>query len=311
VPSRPFQTEYSAVTLRAYRERSVVRFGAHRLEISSSSLSFRIGLADIDSLSPHEEVIESVVETLAKEMLEEGLVRDPLMVDQREYVILDGMHRFGALRHLKCRFVPCCLVDYDSSKIQVGSWFRLFAANDPESTAERLLRDNGIDGSIEEGEVANMTYNQSTIILTDRGSRFVLPESVEMIDRARTAVRLEKAMLKTGHSVDYQSEAVAIERLKSGSANLVISLPIFSKQQIREFGLQKRLLPHKVTRHIVPSRPLRADIPLELLRDEGRSRVESEKKVGEMLAERHVERKPPGSVVDGRRYEEELLLFSH
>jgi len=280
------------------------------LEISSSSLSFRIGLVEIDALSPHEEVIESIVESLAKEMLAEGLVRDPLMVDQGEYVILDGMHRFGALKHLKCRFVPCCLVDYDSSKIQVGSWFRLFAVKEPESTAEQLLSDNGIEGSKEEREVANMTYNQHAIILTDKGSRFVLPESVEMIDRAKTAVRLEKAMLKAGHSVEYHSEIVAFERLKSGRANFVISLPIFSKQQIREFGLQKRLLPHKVTRHVVPSRPLRVDIPLELLRDQTKSRVEAEKKLGEMLAVKHVERKPPGSVVDGRRYQEELLLFS-
>jgi hypothetical protein len=268
-------------------------------------------LVEIDALSPHEEVIESIVESLAKEMSVEGLVRDPLMVDQGECVILDGMHRFGALKHLKCRFVPCCLVDYDSSKIQVGSWYRLFLVKDPESTAEQLLGDNGIDGLKEEGEVSNITCNHRAIILTDKGSRFVLPESVEMIDRARMAVRLEKAMLKAGHLVDYQSEVVAIERLKARGANLVISLPIFSKQQVREFGLQKRLLPHKVTRHVIPSRPLRADIPLELLRDEAGSRVETEKKLGEMLAERHVERKPPGSTVDGRRYQEELLLFSH
>jgi hypothetical protein len=281
------------------------------LEISSSSLSFRITLVDVDALSPHEEVIESVVESLAKEMLAEGLVRDPLMVDQGEYVILDGMHRFGALRHLKCRFVPCCLVDYDSPKIQVGSWFRLFVAKEPESTAEQLLVDNGVQSLKQESNLSNLNYDPRAIILTDKGSWFILRESMEMIDRARTAVRLEKAMLKAGYSVEYLSEILALERLKSGSANFVISVPIFSKRQIREFGLQRRPLPHKVTRHVIPSRPLRVDIPLELLKDAATSHAEAEKKLGEMLAERHVERKPPGSVVDGRRYQEELLLFSH
>jgi hypothetical protein len=266
-------------------------------------------LVDIDALSPHEEVIGSIVESLANEMLAEGLVRDPLMVDQVEYVILDGMHRFSALKHLKCRFVPSCLVDYDNSKVQVGSWFRLFVVKNPEETAEQLLVNNGFEHSSENAKPKDVACDPLAIILTKR-SRFILPQPIEIFERAKMAVRLEKSMLKAGHSVEYLSEIVAHERLESGPVNFVISVPIFSKQQIREFGLQKRLLPHKITRHVIPSRPLRVDIPLELLRDETMSLAEAERKLGEMLAERHVERIPPGSVVDGRRYQEELLLFS-
>ncbi len=117
-------------------------------------------------------------------------------------------------------------------------------------------------------------------------------------------------MTAKGHNVEYLSEIVAMERLKSGSGNFVICLPIFTKQQIREFGLQNRLLPHKVTRHVIPSRPMRIDVPLELLKRPRVPLEEANREFGEMLAARHVERKVPGSIVDGRQYQEELLVFS-
>jgi hypothetical protein len=130
------------------------------------------------------------------------------------------------------------------------------------------------------------------------------------MQRARAAVDLERAVERRGHPAKYLSEIVAFEELLSGEVNFIIALPIFTKKQIRKFGLTGRLLPHKVTRHVMPSRPLGVNVPLGLLTDTSISREEAEQKLGEILARRHVQRKPPGSVVDGRRYQEELLLFS-
>jgi hypothetical protein len=280
------------------------------LEISSSSLSLRLALVEIDVLKPHEEVIEASVRALSKEMQTEGLVRDPIIVDQEENVILDGMHRFSALKALNCRFAPCCFLNYDSPQIKVGSWFRLFMVEDPPALAEQLLFEAHLDFSTRKISAEIVSYNPHAIILTGNRVEYSLPENLNLFEHARTAVRLEKIVISGGHNVDYHSEIVAMQRLNSGSANLVICLPIFTKQQIREFGLQNRLLPHKVTRHVIPSRPLRIDIPLELLRRPNVPLDDANREVGELLAARHVERRAPGSIVDGRRYQEELLVFS-
>jgi hypothetical protein len=90
-------------------------------------------------------------------------------------------------------------------------------------------------------------------------------------------------------------------------ADIVIPVPIFSKMEIRETATLGRLLPHKVTRHIIPSRPLRLGVPLDLLISH--SREEANEKLKQLLSSRRVKLKPPGSVVDGRRYQEELLVF--
>jgi hypothetical protein len=279
------------------------------LEVSSSKLNFQISLVKADDLKPHEEVIDTIVRTLANDIAKEGEVRDPLIVDRHDLVILDGMHRFSSLKQLNCRFIPCCLVDYDSPLIRVGSWFRLFRVHDEEATAQGILREAGLDFSTM--KVASLHYDPQAIILTRTGDEFLMPQPADPFERARTAVALEKIMVKKGYDVEYLSEIVALEELRSpGKVNLVISMPIFTKEQIREYGLAGHLLPHKVTRHVIPSRPLRINIPLRMLKGTDVSLEEANRKLGHLLARRQINRKPPGSVVEGRRYEEELLIFT-
>ncbi len=151
--------------------------GAAGLEISSSNLTFHISLVDVDALKPHEEVIDSLVKSLADAMRNRGLVRDPLIVDQDKYVILDGMHRHSSLESLGCRFAPCCLVDYDSPLIRVGSWFRLFTVKDAESLAEELLKGTGLNYTEERIGTAKSNSESNTIILTKNGTQYTLRDS--------------------------------------------------------------------------------------------------------------------------------------
>lgn len=267
-------------------------------------------MVGVDELRPHEEIIPSIVRTLADEVAREAKLRDPLIVDREYHVILDGMHRFNSLKQLKCRFIPCCLVNYDSPLIKVGSWFRLFKVEKEETTAEELLREAKLNYSKQHVDLERLEYSDQTIIITRSGPEFLLPDPMDPIQRSRTAVAVEKAMVKRGYAVKYLSEITAMEELKNaGDSNFVISLPIFTKHQIREFGLTGQLLPHKVTRHVIPSRPLEIDVPLQMLTDKEISLEEANRKLGEFLAGRHIDKRPAGSVVEGRRYEEELLIF--
>jgi len=283
--------------------------GAVHVEITSSILNFRISLIEIETLRPHEEVIDSVAKSLANDIRIEGVVRDPLIVDQDKYVILDGMHRFSSLKSLNCRFAPCCLVDYDNPLIKVGSWFRTFSVKDPESIAEKLLTDTHLDYSREKIKLEEWKYNPETIILTG-GMQFSLPKTTDLLEGAKTAVRLEEAMLRRVQRVDYCSESLSIHHLRSGDADLVITLPVFTKQEIIDFALRRILLPHKTTRHVMPSRPMRLDIPLHILKDSNINLAEADTMLRQLLMQRYVNRKPPGSIVDGRRYDEELLIFT-
>ena len=280
------------------------------MEISSSNLDFRILLLETESLKPHEEIIDSAATSLTNSILTEGILRDPLIVDRDEHVILDGMHRFYALKKLKSRFAPCCLVDYDNPHIGLGPWFRTFTVKEPESVAEKLLTEMQLAYSKNQMRLSVTDFDEKAIIMTGNGVQFSLPGTKDPIECARNAVRLEKALIIKNSSVEYNSEVISLQRLKSSEVNLVILLPIFTKNQIREFALHGLLLPHKTTRHVMPSRPLKLDVPLPLLNDRNISQTEANRRLDELLEKRRVDRKAPGSIVDGRRYQEELLVFT-
>lgn len=79
-------------------------------------------LAPVDSLHPHEQVDEADVERLVEEIRRSGLVREPIWVSERDGVILNGHHRYAALRRLGVRRVPAWMVDYSDPAMELHRW---------------------------------------------------------------------------------------------------------------------------------------------------------------------------------------------
>lgn len=81
-----------------------------------------ITFVEIEQLKGHEEIRPDYLEALRKQILCDGILKMPIAVDRRTYVILDGHHRLQALKTLGCRKIPVVLVDYRSPKIKVLTW---------------------------------------------------------------------------------------------------------------------------------------------------------------------------------------------
>ena len=72
-------------------------------------------------LREHEGVFKDKVEFLCELLESNGFLKYPLLVDARTFTILDGHHRFHALRNLGYEYVPVFLVDYAETYINVTS----------------------------------------------------------------------------------------------------------------------------------------------------------------------------------------------
>jgi hypothetical protein len=72
----------------------------------------------LDDLRPHEQTSSYKVETLARDIRENGL-RKPLLIDARSFTILDGHHRAKALARNGCRFAKAFIVDYESKSVRI------------------------------------------------------------------------------------------------------------------------------------------------------------------------------------------------
>lgn len=79
-------------------------------------------LLPIDQLREHEEVEAADVAKLTTALLAEGVVREPLLVARGTFVILNGHHRFAALRALGAARVPVFLIDYEHGPIRLHRW---------------------------------------------------------------------------------------------------------------------------------------------------------------------------------------------
>ena len=87
-----------------------------------SSLLWRVIVLPLQQLREHEEVDHERLAKLFKELMHDGFLRYPLLVDASTFIILDGHHRFWALKLLGAKLAPVYLVDYMSDKIKVLSW---------------------------------------------------------------------------------------------------------------------------------------------------------------------------------------------
>ena len=109
-----------------------------RLEITDT----RVVTLRVDQLKPHEKGSPLYFELLRKEILKDGVLKYPVIADEKTHVILDGMHRWLALKSLGYELIPVILVDvFKNNKIHVGKRriHRYTIATDEEITIEKVI----------------------------------------------------------------------------------------------------------------------------------------------------------------------------
>jgi hypothetical protein len=89
--------------------------GALRLRASLEVLDIRVP-------KPHEQTRPELLSELLEEIARDGVLKVPVLVEREHHVILDGHHRWEALRRLGCRRIPAYLVDYASEEISLTTW---------------------------------------------------------------------------------------------------------------------------------------------------------------------------------------------
>jgi len=275
--------------------------------IRHTKLDLHIYLSSTDELLLHEETIADRVAELEREFLHDEVVRDPVVVDADSRIVLDGMHRVVALRELDCACIPVCAVDYLNPSIKVGTWYRSISGESSTDEVKLALSASGLRCEAFPFDISSITENPTLAILFAQRESFRLKDdSTQVFDTLRTA---EHCLRGIGLAVKFETESDALENLVSKKTEAVMTLPKIDKASVQRAGLTGRLLPHKVTRHIIPARPLGVNVPLIALRDRNTSLSESNQRLISSLRARGITHEPSGAIIEGRRYEEETFIF--
>jgi len=276
--------------------------------IRHGSSALEVAITDVKELHPHEEVIPEEVNRLAQSIHQEGTLHHPIMVDKESLTVLDGMHRLAAVESLGCKRMLVCLIDYANPAVVVNVWYRCFRdkrfCNLAETLATRLrLRQDARDlEGIRRGLQARSIR---LALLADK--YFTVDQNKPIEEIFNMIKEIER---ESGMQVSYETEIEAIDKLCAGRVNGVVAFSPISKEEVVDSALKGYLFPCKTTRHFIPSRPLGVDVPLRTLLDEKTPLTEVNEDLAADLTRRKHRILHPGSVIDGRRYQEELVIFN-
>ena len=279
--------------------------------IKSDTLDLKIAIIDIKSIHMHEETIPEAVQELVAELLRDGVLRHPVIVDEETKVVLDGMHRAAALKLIECIMIPVCSVDYENPSVRVDTWYRVFIKENTQDLIDGLKRWNirTTESSIQEAKKNLEAGTAAAFIATKEKCLIIENGDGDVKQNFQLVASIERMAKSLGYGVKYETRSDALKKLEEGTAQLILGPPPVTKQDVRRSGLRDDPFPHKATRHVMPARPLGINVPIEILRNRAIGLPEANKKLIEMLKKRPLERLAPGSMVENRRYEEQVFLF--
>ncbi len=280
--------------------------------IDTPQLFMEIKLVSIESLFTHEETIPSALEQLKQELISEQILKHPIIVDSKTLVVLDGMHRVAALRNLGFLLVPVCLVDYQNPAIELFAWYREF---DGEPSFTELINEiqakRAFTFRLTSTIRANKVVKTRKVMaaLANGDEAFSLRPQTELTIKAiyDEISEIEILAQTIGFHLIYSTESDAMKSLRSESRPVLI-VPSLSKEEVITSALKKELFTQKTTRHVVPARPLFVNIPLSWLKQSNVKKANDQ--LCDYLKTQQIVKKEPGSIINGRRYEEYSYLFS-
>jgi hypothetical protein len=257
----------------------------------------------LEEIRPHEEYDSRILLAITNSLMIEKVLHDPILVDSENNVILDGTHRYWALTRLGCRVAPVALYDYSSPEVSIGCWYRCVSQAPPIEWAD-LMKTKPC--TVNEGIAAVVGRRALLSVVYKDRSYSIMSRDFDIFEAYRLLSFFECGMRGRGSGLIYATEDDALERLKLGEVEAVLTPPPIKKSEVVLAARTGRLFPIKSSRHVIKSRPIGIDIPISWLSQ----RVEDlAPRVESLLSSGVFKPLPRGTIINGRRYEEEIYIF--
>lgn len=261
---------------------------------------FELTVRKLTSLRPHEETIPAHVEQMARQLEDDRVQKDPILIDGKSGTVLDGMHRLAAFARLGLERAVCCSLDYSSDNVTVRRWARVYQAG-KRSELEEVFEAEGFIRRIGLEEALEALQKRSVGIVVALGGESraqtgpsTLEESFKLVER------IDRVSSARGWGRSFVPEDEIGEELPKPD-RAVMLVQRLRKEDVISAAVERRLFPCKTSMHLVDPRPVAVRYPLSELKGPS-GRRPSIPQNGKLL--------PAGSTYEGRRYKERLLLLN-
>jgi len=228
-------------------------------------------IVEADAVHLHEDADAQRVDALVDALVADGVLRNPPVaaaLPAGGFVILDGANRTSALRRLQVAAHLVQVVDYPAPEIRLAVWHHLLREDGP---ALHGLLPPGFTVDLGElDDVARaLAAGEVACGILAPGTARVVPAQGGFPGRIaalRAVVGAYAGRLRIYRVLTDDLNALREEYDRIGA---LVVFPTFSKAQILALAALPEKLPTGITRHVIPNRALRVNLPLELLRAAG------------------------------------------
>jgi hypothetical protein len=232
-----------------------------------------------ENLVLHEDVDPRRVERLVERIQHDGHLKNPPVVASIEgterYVVLDGANRVSALQAMGVPHTLVQVVDYDSPEIELHAWYHLIAEMSEEEFLKAVEEVTHLclePSTLEEARAALEEGRAAAYIICAGNRVFQVHNTHEPAEehdpvwRDPTFLnRLVAAYKGRARIYRASNDIFDIQSPYYKDMIALVAFPRYRPEQIVELARRGGKVPSGITRHIIPHRALRVNIPLEVL----------------------------------------------
>jgi len=222
----------------------------------------------------HEEIEAQRVEMLQARLGGDRVLKNPPIVAPvrdgaaTRYIVLDGASRTSALRALRVPDVLAQIVDYHSPALKLEAWHHLLLDIAPARVRQILETSSDL-------ELINMDEARAQRALEARD----ILAYVKFSDGALVGLRGQRSLAEQMRALNelvraYEAQA-ELYRVPTTTFEThvqdphrfaaLVAFPKYQPDEIVNLALNGARLPMGITRHIIPGRALRVNLPLDIL----------------------------------------------
>ncbi|MEM4137052.1 MAG: hypothetical protein QXV64_01725 [Candidatus Anstonellaceae archaeon] len=229
----------------------------------------KLEVVELEKLKIHERVVEQNLFALKETMLNIGKLIDPLIVDNKHYIVLDGNHRRKVLEELNAHYAICQPVDYYDPQIKVGGWY----ISTKEINFEKI---NGENIEYEEGLKKLNDYQAFLMAMKKENGETKCKILESETHNFEGVIKEQKEFFKKNLNADLETNGngekiLFIEDIRKDvfldRGEVVFARKIFTKDEVIKNVLEGKIFPPKSTRHQIPGRIVRLNFRLGYLNE--------------------------------------------
>jgi L-serine kinase (ADP) len=296
---------------------------------SQSDFDIQIGILPVEQLILHEKTRDHSLKKLIAKIDGTDSVWNPIIVDKKTRVILDGMHRTTACMALGYKFMGVALIDAMSTSVGLGKWNRSFYGGNVPAEVIPAIEKLGISLQDIPYKECNNWAGYWDDLMRSEGAHGVLvdvrsnksyllsAEEKSAKDQYDTVQEIEVALTGIGYRYHSICDKNLLDETDNEDTEFLFVPPPLSKQDIFDTCTKGAVFSPKASCFFLPVRPMFVDFPVSLLKEN--SEEINENTIDEICSQRNADLKKlleskkltkiRGNVTLDRFYQEDYLYL--